>query len=335
MAVVKANGYGHGIVEMAKAAAKAGSSYCGVARIDEAIELRRAGVKSPILVLGHTPSDRFRDAAERDISITLFQPEQVEHLPVLPGKKIAVHVKVDTGMSRLGAPPSVAYDLVHQLRARQGIFVEGIFTHYARADEPDEPITAQQELIFLDLLAELETANARPPIAHAANSAAAITRPHSRLDLVRIGIALYGMHPSEQVALPPALMPALAWKAQLSSVARIPAGRGVSYGHEYVTQKEERIGVIPAGYGDGYRWTRGNVVLIRGKKAPVVGRVCMDQFMVNLDHIPEAAVGDEVVLMGSQGEERIWAEDLAQTWNTINYEVTCGLSARVPRFYHD
>jgi alanine racemase len=336
MAVVKANGYGHGIVQAAQVAAEAGAAYCGVARIDEALELRRAALETPILVLGFTPSERFVEAIGNDITLTIFQPEQVEVLSgatAQAGRMAEVHVKVDTGMSRLGATPAEAFQLVRRLSQLKGTHLEGIFTHYACADEPDKPITAQQEKQFLDLLAELQSAGLKPPLTHAANSAAALTRPTSHLDMVRVGIALYGMDPSPEVRLPSGFLPTLTWKAQLSSTFTLPPNRGISYGHDYVTMAHEKIGVVPVGYGDGYRRVPGNQVLIHGKRTPVVGRVCMDQLMVRLDNIPDAKKGDEVVLLGRQGEESINASELAHIWGTINYEMTCDLSARVPRFY--
>ncbi len=213
------------------------------------------------------------------------------------------------------------------------MIVEGLFTHFALADEPDRPETGAQLTLFSELLSEAEMQGLRPPLAHAANSAAALTRMEARFDLVRTGISLYGMNPSASVELPEGFRPALSWRAQLSSVRRFPPGRGISYGHEYTTRKDERIGVVPVGYGDGYRRTGGNSVLVGGVEVPVVGRVCMDQFMVNLDSVPQAQPGDEVVLLGSQGAARITAEDIALRWRTISYEVTSGLSSRIPRLY--
>lgn len=337
MAVVKANGYGHGISEVAKITGESGAAYCGVARIDEALELRRAGISFPVLVLGHTPSDRLKEALGNDVSVTIFQRDQIDAITAAAsetGKPGTVHVKVDTGMSRLGATPSIAFQLVQDLSNLSGINLEGIFTHFACADAPGSGVTEKQEGLFLDLIAELESAGIRPPLAHTANSAAALTRPSSYFDMVRIGIALFGMSPSNAVPLPDGFKPSLAWKAQLSTVFSLPPGRGVSYGHDYVTTGHETIGVIPVGYGDGYRWIHGNEVLIRGMRAPLVGRVCMDQVIVKLDHIHEAKAGDEVVLLGTQENETITARDLAEKWGTINYEVICGLSARVARFYH-
>jgi alanine racemase len=336
MAVVKANGYGHGITEVVRVAVSAGATYCGVARVEEAFELRQAGVEAPIHVLGYTPDEQLADAIGRNVTLTIFHPEQVENLLAAAnaaGRSALVHVKVDTGMSRLGAQPAIAYQLLGRLTEAPAIEVEGIFTHFARADETDDPTTTLQERRFLDLLAEIEAAGLRPPLVHAANSAAALTRPSTHLDMVRIGIALYGLDPSNKLPLPEGFQPALAWKAHLTHIQEYPADTGVSYGHVYRTRGEERIGVVPVGYGDGYRREEGNAVLIHGQRVPVVGRVCMDQLMVQLDHVPQAKVGDEVVLLGHQGDEHIRAEEIAERWETINYEVVCGLGARVPRLY--
>ena len=336
MAVVKANGYGHGLVEVARAAALAGAAYCGVARVEEGLELRQAGVELPVLVLGYTPDKRLSEAIGQDLSLTAYVTSQV---PVLraaaqrAGHAARVHVKVDTGMGRLGVPPDQAFELMRLLKGSPQVVTEGVFTHFARADEPSQPATAAQESLFLDLLAELESAGLLPPLVHAANSAAALTRPSTHFGMVRTGIALYGMCPSAEVPLPDGFEPALTWKSALSSVRVLPPGSGVSYGHDYTTRGAERVGVVPVGYGDGYRRGPGNEVLVHGRRVPVVGRVCMDQLMVSLDGAPDAAVGDEVVLIGPQQDDVIRVEDVAQRWQTINYEVTCGLGARVPRIY--
>lgn len=337
MAVIKANGYGHGLVEVARTAVAAGAAYCGVARLDEALELRQAGVHAPVLVLGHTPEERLGEAVANDVSLTVYHASHVRALREAlrwADRPARVHLKVDTGMSRLGAPPEEAVALLQELAATPGVTLEGLFTHFARADEPEDPTTAEQERLFREVLAEAQAAGLRPPLVHAANSAAALTRPSARFDMVRAGIALYGLAPSEQVPLPDGFRPALTWKARLTSVRTLPPGTGVSYGHVYRTQGWERIGVVPVGYGDGFRRVEGNVVLVRGRRVPVVGRVCMDQVMVRLDDVPEAQVGDEVVLIGAQGEAAIPVEEVARAWGTVHYEVTCGLSARVPRLYH-
>lgn len=336
MAVVKANGYGHGLVPVARRAVEAGADYCGVARIDEALEMRQGGVDAPTLVLGETPNSRLAEAVGQGVSVTVYDHAQLEPLAAAArsaSRTARVHVKVDTGMTRLGAAPQAAFGLLQALHGLSGVEVEGLFTHFARADEPEAASSDRQEAVFSDLLSEVTAAGMRPPLVHAANSAAALTRPSARFDMVRPGIAMYGMNPSEEVRLPANFHRALAWKARLTTVRDVPAGTGVSYGHVYVTQKDERLGVIPVGYGDGFRREAGAGVLVHGVWAPVVGRVCMDQTIINLDHVPQAAIGDEVVIVGEQQGEKLRPEDLARVWHTVGYEVVCGLSARVPRLY--
>jgi alanine racemase len=227
----------------------------------------------------------------------------------------------------------MAVSLANKLAGVEGLEFEGIFTHFARADEPNCKLTEVQESLFKRLIEELDTAGIVPPIVHASNSAAGMTRPSAFFNLIRTGISIYGLHPSTEWLLPASFQPALSWKTVLSQVKILPPGRGVSYGHTYMTHQEERIGTLPIGYADGFRRWEGNQVLISGKRVPVVGRVCMDQAMVRLDEVPEARAGDEVVLVGKQGDERITVEEIAQRWGTINYEVVCGIGPRVPRVY--
>ncbi len=335
MAVLKANAYGHGLEEIGRVAAEAGVAYLGVARTEEGVILRSHGIETPILVLGYTDPLFYSQARASNITLTIFHPDQLIVLSALcaDGPPQRVHIKVDTGMGRLGLPPEAAFDLLKQARRLHGVQVEGIFTHYARADEPQAETTQVQERQFLDLLTRLEDAGLRPPLAHASNSAATLCWPNSRLDIVRPGIALYGMRPSEKVVLPQEIQPALTWKARLSAIKQLKRGAGISYGHTYHTQSHERIGVVPVGYGDGFRRVGGNWMLLRGKRVPVVGRVCMDQCMIQLDHVPDAQVGDEIVVLGSQGDVRVQAEDIAARWGTIPYEVVTGLASRIPRIY--
>jgi alanine racemase len=249
------------------------------------------------------------------------------------GKAAKLHLKVDTGMSRLGVSPDSAPEMARILSALPGIIYEGIFTHFARADELEQATTETQETCFREVLSLLADSGLTPPLIHAANSAAAIAWPSARFNLVRPGIALYGLHPSSECRLPAGFIPALSWKAVLSQVKILPAGSGVSYGHEYSTASHERIGTLPVGYADGLRRIPGNQALIGGRRVPVLGRVCMDQVMVQLDAVPEAQEGEEAILIGSQGTDRITAEEIAANWGTANYEVVCGLGARVPRVY--
>ncbi|MBN2556695.1 MAG: alanine racemase [Anaerolineales bacterium] len=336
MAVVKANAYGYGMLPVARAALKAGASYCAVARISEGIALREGGIQAPIHIMGPSLETRFAEAIASDLEITLFQEEQLLPLQIAAqavGKQARVHLKVETGMNRIGAIPSVALEILQLIKSIPEIETAGIFTHYARADEADTATTEMQEDQFLTFLEEVSKNDLRPPLVHAGNSATALARPRSRFDMVRAGVSMYGLHPSREVPLPAEFQPALAWKTQLRHVRTIAGGQGISYGHTYHTSSQERIGVIPVGYGDGWRRTDGNVVLLREQPAQVVGRVCMDQCMLQLDHLPDAAIGDEVTLLGRQGSAEISAEAVADRWNTINYEVACGISARVPRIY--
>lgn len=336
MAVVKANAYGHGATMVAQAALRAGAGWLGVARLGEAQVLRKAGIDAPVLLLGYTPPDQYEAAIDQNISLTVWSTEQIGRAADIAhhlGKVARLHLKVNSGMNRLGAYPEQALSLAQQIAAAPTVQFEGVFSHFARADELDPLPSNMQEERFIQVLSQLEANGLRPPWVHTANSAASLTRPNSHLDLIRVGIAMYGLHPSSECLNPPEFRPALSWKAVLSQVKTIPAGEGVSYGHIYRTQAVERIGTIPVGYADGFRRILGNQVLVAGMRLPVLGRVCMDQMMVRLDRAPQAKAGDEVVLIGEQGGECISAEEIGKNWGTINYEVVCGIAARVPRVY--
>jgi alanine racemase len=336
MAVVKANGYGHGAIPVARAALKAGATWCGVGRIEEAIELRKNGIDCPILLMGFTPLDQFELAITNNVSLTVWSPEQVERASATAqklGLTTKVHLKVDTGMGRLGIQPSEVVTFSETLINTPGINFEGIFTHFARAEELGATLTTNQEREFDQVLSALISTGISPTYMHSANSAAGLTRPGNRSNIVRVGIAIYGLNPSSQCHLPSDFRPALCWKSVLSQVKILPAGRGLSYGHAYITKKNERIGTIPVGYADGFRRTLNNQVIIGGCKVPIVGRVCMDQSLVQLDMVSSAKMGDEVVLIGNQGDARLPAEEIAGYWGTINYEVVCGIGSRIPRQY--
>ena len=305
MAIVKANAYGHGAVPVAQAALQAGATWCGVARVNEALELRQAGLDCPILILGYTPEDRYEEMITHRVSMTIWDIGQVESISAAAsqiGQEARLHLKVDTGMSRLGVSPRDVIGLLQEMARLPNIRIEGLFTHFARADEADPGPTDAQEKLFHELLAKLKTANIQIPLIHAANSAASLTRPNDYFNCVRLGIAMYGLHPSSDCPLPKNFRPALTWKSVLSQVKTLPAGRGISYGHEYITSGEEHIGTVPVGYADGFRRVPGNQVLVGEHKVPVVGRVTMDQIMVQLDAVPDAKMGDEVVVLGVQGE---------------------------------
>ena len=245
------------------------------------------------------------------------------------------HLKIDTGMSRLGADGQEgALSLAEEIVNAEFVEFEGLFTRYSRADETDQSSAKAQETEFLEVLENLTRSGLKPTYVHAANSAASLFRPDSRFRLIRSGISIYGLHPSRERRLPSDFRSALEWKVVASQVKVLPTGRGVrSCGYEYITQKDERIGTVPIGYADGLRRVENNQVLVGGKMVPVVGRVCMDQVCVQLDELPGAKAGDEVVIIGTQGDAHITAEQIADRWGTINYEVVCGLAARIPRIY--
>jgi alanine racemase len=338
MAVIKANGYGHGLAEIARAALYGGAAICGVARVEEAFRIRRKGIHGKMLVMGGAMTDHIPFALAEDISLTLSDPATARTFSqeaVRLGGKIHVHAKVDSGMNRLGVPVEQGVEFMKQLKSLPGLQVDGVFTHFARADEINAGTTENQLERFNKFLVELKQAGLTPSLVHAANSAASLFFPAARFDMVRPGIALFGINPAEDAELPEGFTPVLEWKTRLISIKDIPAGSGISYGHKYTTTKTERVGVIAVGYADGFRRVDGNNVLIRGKYAPVVGSICMDQCMVSLDDIPEARLEDEVVLIGSQGGRTISAQMIAHSWGTIAYEVVCGLTARLPRIYRE
>lgn len=336
MAVVKGNAYGHGMVEVARSALAAGATWCAVARIEEALQLREAGVNCPLLVLGYTAPVMAVDAARHNIRLTVYEMDitrQYARIVSAAGLTLKVHVKVDTGMSRLGLLPVQVADFITQISSERGLQIEGLFTHFARADQPQEPYTDFQIEQFSELVSRLEKEGIRPPVVHAANSAGSLRYPAAGFDLVRGGIAIYGLHPSDDAPLTNEFMPALSWKTRLVSIKTIPAGQGVSYCHRYRAKTAEKIGVIPVGYADGLRRVLGNKMLISEQFVPVLGSVCMDQCMISLENIPEAKLGDEVVIIGTQGHAARTAEQLGAEWGTINYEVTCGIAHRVPRVF--
>ncbi len=339
MAVVKANAYGHGAFEVARAAAEAGVGWFGVAFAAEGVALRRAGLRGNILVLGYTPANLAAEAIENDLSLAVYDLDLAREYAAAAqtvGRTARLHVKVDTGMGRLGVFPEEAARLVRHLHQYPGLQVEGLFTHFATADSADPGFARAQLVRFQALVAELESLRLRPPLVHASNSAAGLFLDGARFDLVRMGISMYGLHPSDEVKNPPNFRPALAWKTCISQLKSLPPGSSVSYGRIYYTQGEEQIAVLPVGYADGFRRNPPGQswVLVGGRRAPVVGRVCMDQVMVNVTGIEGLRRDDEVALIGKQGDDEISAEEVAGWWDTINYEVTSGIMARVPRIYH-
>ncbi|QYR20744.1 alanine racemase [Paenibacillus sp. sptzw28] len=343
MASVKANAYGHGAVETAREAEAFGVDYLGVAFLDEAIQLRQAGILTPILVLGFVPAEGLALARELNIAIALFREDILEAAAALSrsGPPLHVHVKVDTGMGRLGLVSGAeALSFIQKAAREPNIFVEGLFTHYARADETDKAYTALQHERFAAFVRLTRDSGIDIPVIHAANSAAGIDTPEWAGGMLRLGISMYGLYPSAEVNHSQiTLEPVMSLKTRIVMVKRVPQGWGISYGTRYVTQGEgECIGTLPIGYADGYsRMLTGKAeALVRGRRVPVLGTICMDQCMIALDSLADgtpAEAGEEVVLIGSQGGETISAEDIASLLDTLNYEVTCMIASRVPRVY--
>jgi alanine racemase len=340
MAAVKANAYGHGMVEVAKAVLQSGVDELGVARIEEAVQLREAGIDTPILIFGKTPSSMNERLIEFDLRPTVFDAETAEALSKTAsskGAKIKTHVKVDTGMGRLGImPEKVRVNDVTRMAKLPGIEIEGIYTHFATADVTDKTYARKQFELFSKFLDQLDQSGIVIPIKHAANSAAVIDLPETHLDMVRPGISVYGLYPSEDVdKTQVSLQPAMELKARIIHLKRVPAGFKVSYGSTYETKADTAIATIPIGYGDGYSRllsSRGEM-LVRGQRAPVAGRVCMDLTMLDVGHIPDVKLEDEVVIFGKQGNNSIHVDEIASILNTINYEVVTTVANRVPRIF--
>jgi alanine racemase len=337
LAMIKAEAYGHGMAGIARAAERAGASMLGFASLSEALSLNE--VRSlPRLVVGWTPGWLAESAIQNDVTCTLIDLETASEFARAAqaiGKPARVHVKVDTGMHRLGFMPDEAVEAIKKIAAMEGLILEGVFTHFAKADEADPTYTDGQFEKFKRVLSEVEGCGIRIPIKHCANSPTILRFTEMHLDMVRPGIILHGLHPSEDVLCPTDFKPVMTLKTMIASVKRLPPGSLVSYGGTYITQGYERVAVIPIGYADGFRRKPNNwgEVLVRGQRAPIVGRVCMDQCMINVTHIPEVKMGDEVVLIGAQGDDRIRAEDVAVNLGTNNYETVSLIMARVPRVY--
>jgi len=332
-AVVKADAYGHGLLPVARTAIRAGCEGLCVALTSEGVALRDAGVDAPILVLSEQPPEDAAAIVSHRLTPTVSTADGIDALAAQRDRGVDVHLKIDTGMHRVGAAPADARRLAERVDAAgPWLRLAGIFTHLAIADEPDDPYTAEQLARFDEVLAALPTV----PVTHAANSAAALAHPHARRSLVRAGIAVYGISPGPGVDhLCGELRAAMALKARVSFVKRVGAGARISYGLRHTFAAETTVATLPIGYADGVRrgLSGAGVVLIGGRRRPITGVVTMDQLMVDCGNDP-VRPGDEAVLIGAQGVERITAEDWAGLLGTIGYEVVCGISGRVPRRYH-
>lgn len=334
--VVKADGYGHGAEDVAVAAIEAGADRLAVALVEEGQELRDVGIDAPVLVLSQPPPDAMADAFAAGLTPTLDTVAGVDAAAAVAAgspRGWAVHLKVDTGMHRVGCDPADAVALALRI-LDAGMQIEGTFTHLAVADEPSRPETAAQLDRFAAVLDDLVAAGVDPGTRHAANSAGALAHPDARLDMVRVGIATYGIAPSPGMQLPIPLEPAMSVTAEVSHTARVEAGEGVSYGLRHRFDRPAELAVVPLGYADGVPRRLGQVgaeVLIGGIRRPIRGVVTMDQLVVEVTDGPPVAVGDEVVLIGRQGDEEITAEEWAGLLDTIAYEIVCGFGPRLPR----
>jgi len=351
MAVVKANGYGHGAIAVAREALQNGAQYLGVARINEAIPLREAGLDLPILIFGYSPPDLAPLLIDYELTQTVYSLSTASALSkqaTRKGKKINIHLKVDSGMGRLGfllAPTNgnpddiAAQNPVREIEAvtrLPGLTVEGIFTHFATADSADKSYANLQLDRFMDLLNRLQKEGLEPPVRHAANSGALIDMPDSHLDMVRPGIATYGLHPSDEVNQRIVdLKPVMMLKSKIIHLKRVAPGFNISYGITFQTKNHTTIATVPVGYADGFNRllsSRGHM-LVHGQRSPIVGRVCMDLTLLDVGGVAGVALEDEVVVFGEQGNEAVTADEIASSLDTINYEVVSTITGRVPRVY--
>ncbi len=337
-AVVKADAYGHGSVMVSKAAIEAGAEWLAVAIPEEAAVLRDEGITAPILVLGPSNRWQWEMAAKLDLSMVVASKECVKYAAETADKLkkvIKLHLKADTGMNRVGIRTfEEMREMLDEIEKSELLELEGLMTHFAAADEADKTYTTMQNNRFEEFIRRIKECGYAPLI-HAANSGAAIDSPQLSYDMVRVGIAMYGCYPSDEVDKSVKLKPAMSVHTKISHIKTLPAGEKLSYGCTFTTPSEMRIATLPIGYADGFNRLLSNngEVLICGKRAKVVGRVCMDQTLVDVTDIPGADLGEEAVIIGRQGKDEITADELAGRYGTINYEVLCAVSPRVPRLY--
>jgi alanine racemase len=352
MAVLKANGYGHGASEAAKASLNNGAEYLAVAEISEAFDLRETGITAPILLLGYSRPCNVEYMVRNEIrpSVSTFtSAEMISMEGTRLNKKVKIHIKVDTGMGRLGIvcdelvlPDSSkacrreVVGTILKIASLPGLDIEGIYTHFANSDRADKSHARRQFAMFTDILDDLKKHGCEIRFRHAANSAAVIDMPETHLDIVRPGILLYGLWPSDEVDKSRIdLKPVMTIKSAVIQVKQVPAGFKVSYGSTYETTKRTSIATVPIGYADGYSRSLSSrgFMLVHGQRAPIIGRVCMDMALIDVTHIPDVSIEDEVMVLGKQGNEEVTADEIARLANTINYEIVSTVTARVPRIY--
>jgi alanine racemase len=336
MAVIKANAYGHGGTVLAKEAQKAGVDWIAISSLEEGIQFRESGIKSNLLILDDVfPVEHYQVAVAHSLTLTLSKMSQIlalENLAIRLNKRINFHLQIDTGMGRIGALPEATYSILNKIAQTPEINMTGMFTHYAVADT--DPVFTQMQLNTFTKIIKFARINLGLKFfAHSANSAALFRNKRTHLDMVRPGLILYGLSPFKHVDRFLKLKPVLSWKTRITFLKKVPAGFSISYGRTFVTNKASVIATVPVGYADGYNRLLSNKsdVLVRGKRCPTVGRITMDMTMIDVTGVKGVALNDEVVLIGSQGKEQIKADELAKIQDTINYEITCAIAARVPR----
>ena len=339
MAVIKADAYGHGAVALARYL-DSRVDYYGVATMDEAQELRNAGIEKDILVLGYVNPLEYKTAIAKNIQIAMTNYADAEKLSAeakAQNKEARVHIKVDTGMSRIGfAPTDESASQVAMINSLEGVKIEGLFTHFAKADTVDKSSAMAQRDLYDSFLKKCNDLGVDIPICHVNNSAGTMELDRY-YDMVRMGIMLYGLYPSDEMDKDYNLYPAMGMKSHISCVKLLSEGKGISYGHTYVTDRDTLVATVPCGYANGYPRALSNkgYVLVGKKKCPILGRVCMDQMMVDVTEVPDAAIGDDVVLFGKMGDEEITVDELADNAYSFNYEFVCGIGRRVPRVYYE
>jgi alanine racemase len=340
LSMIKANAYGHGAVAVAQTLAAAGSDAFGVAILEEGVELRQGGIRAPILVLAGAYEDQLAEFFTHALTPVAHELTGLKHLEKAVnshGKTLHVHLKIDTGMGRLGLAAGESERWLPEIKKISALRIEGVFSHFSHAESVEGDYTRQQLAIFTSVVERLRAEQIAPPLIHFANSAATITLPAAYFDMVRPGIMLYGVYPSPAMASQITLKPVLSWKSKILQLKKVPAGTSISYGQTFVTKRESVIATLPVGYADGYQRLLSNrgAVLVGGQRAPVIGRVCMDLTMVDVTDIRNVKQGDEVVLLGRQGTAEISADEIAAWSNTISYEILTSISARVPRIHHN
>ena len=340
LSMVKANGYGHGASAVARTLAAEGSDAFGVAIFEEAIELRRHGITAPILVLTGVYLDQLELFFEHDLVPVVHDADALRRLDAAVaqrGRSLDVHLKIDTGMGRIGFPAAECDSWLPQIKKLKALKVEGVFSHFSHAESVKGQYTRKQLEIFHDLVKRLAAVGISPPLIHLANSAATITLPEAYFNMVRPGLMLYGVYPSPEMATRISLKPVLSWKTRILQLKKVPSHTSISYGQTFITERDSLIATLPIGYADGYPRLLSNrgQGLVGGKRAPVAGRVCMDLTMLDVTDIAKIHQGDEVVLLGTQENETISADEMAAWANTISYEILTSIGARIPRIHYN